>query len=229
MIFRRFKLHLQKKYIAFFAITPLLLITATVGVRCPLCNGAGELSSTPGMSEVELISSNYQVLLVSRDVCTTYIVYAYAITLTLKNNGAHDTSGYAKVILKDYTKGHVLDTQYLPVSVPGLSSVEDRYEVAFKAGLDQPSYTKVETLIQSGNFPCKICYGSGQVALGTWTLASALEKHFREITRTEHSYAPPAYNPPDIEDREIFWVPPPDDTATQPPVTSQGSYGDGAN
>jgi hypothetical protein len=209
-----FRVHLNKKHIAFFTVTPLLLLTSAISSECPVCSGSGQLSSTPGMRSVEILSSASKELLISRDVCTSYVVYAYTISLTLRNNGTSATNGYVKAVLKEYSTGKVLDSQYLPVNVPELSTVEDKYDIAFKAGLDQPTAAKVETMIEYGDFACKVCSGDGKIAIGSWLLARALEKNYQEVVRFEHIYTPPAYNPPDIEDAEIFWIPPPDDSGS---------------
>ena len=216
-----------KKYIAFFTVIPLLLILSTITAKCPVCRGTGKLSSTPGMKDVEMVSSTYKEILISRDVCTTYIVYSYTITLTLKNNGADATTGYVKAILKGYAKGNVLDSQYLPVSIPGQSTVEEKYDIAFKAGLDQPEAAKVETQLESGDFDCKICSGSGKVALNSWLLARTLENSYRSISLIEHEYTPAPYLPPDIEERETFYIPPPDSTSPDSEIPSQNSYDGG--
>ncbi len=216
------------KYIAFFTVVPLMIIASSISVLCPICGGSGSLSSTPGMANVQMVSSDFKEVLISRNVCSSYIVYEYMISLTIKNNGAEATTGWIKAVLKEYNKEKVLDTQYLPVEIPGLSTIESKYDIAFRAGLDQPLMAEVETEIESGNFADKICNGSGEISLNSWLLAKALEKSYREISRVEHVYVPLPYLPPDIEDIETFWMPPPDSASTDPttPPRDTGSGGD---
>ena len=218
----------SKKYIAFFALVPFLLAFSSITAKCPVCSGTGRLSSTPGMQYVQLISSDFKELQVSRDVCTSYIVYSYTITLTLKNDSNTHTNGYAKATLKTYSKGSILDSQYLPVNIPKQSTIEEKYDIAFRAsGLDQPEAAKVEVQLESGDFSCKICSGSGKVSINSWLLAKTLQNSYRELSVVEHQYTPAAYLPPDIEDAEIIYIPPPD--ATSPDVSSQApsSYNGG--
>jgi len=222
------KIRFNKKYIAFFACVPILLIFSSLTAKCPVCEGTGHLSSTPDMKYVQLISSDFKELQISRDVCTTYIVYSYTITLTLKNDGNTDTKGYAKAILKSYSKGSILDSQYLPVNIPKQSTIEEQYDIAFRAtGLDQAEAAKVEVQLESGDFDCKICSGSGKISINSWLLAKTLQNSYKEISIVEHQYTPAAYLPPDIEDGEIIYIPPPESASPALLSQDQNSYNGG--
>ncbi len=202
----RTKRKLPVKYMAFLTIVPLLVVTSLLQIKCPICEGTGHISSTPGMENVELTNFEYKELDIARDVCAQYIVYTYKITLSLKNNGPDDTSGYVKATLKEYRKSRVMDVQYLPVSIKGQSAVDVEYDVGFVSGLDEALKAEVDVEVQSGEFSDKTCNGTGKISLNSWLLANALKKSLKENTRVEKVFTPTPYVPPDIEDVEELWI-----------------------
>ena len=76
----------KKKYLAFFTVVPLLLITAVVKVPCPICGGTGVISNT-GMSQVRIINiaSTVQDIHVMEG-CLNYRIYNVEVKVTLQND-----------------------------------------------------------------------------------------------------------------------------------------------
>ena len=99
------RIRLQKKYIAFLTVVPLLLSTALIQVECPVCDGTGYVHSTPGMEDVELVDIDSEEVEVIRDACGMFLLYHYVIDLEFKNQGYQDTIGYIKLVLVDFTEG----------------------------------------------------------------------------------------------------------------------------
>jgi len=198
--------YFQKKYIAFVLVVALMSVSSLVKVECPVCQGTGLISTTPGMDRVVLDSSSYKELFISRDTCALFIVYGYEVTISLKNNGSSDTSGYVKCVLKEYQQARVLDTQYIPVSIPKESIVETSYDINFTTGLDVPLKAEVEIKVESGDFEDRTCGGSGRIPLNYLSLAGELGKQAEEQSRIERLYVPPPFVVPDIEEFEEIWM-----------------------
>src|SRR5450759_58186 len=103
----------QKKYLAFGVIVPMLLATAFIKVPCPVCKGTGNISST-GMENVTIVSESF-TLKTTGDVhgCVEYRAYVYDVVLTLKNASIDkDAVGYVMLGLVDSNDSKLLATQY---------------------------------------------------------------------------------------------------------------------
>ena len=192
MLVNKFKL--QKKYLAFFTIVPLLTATAFIKVPCPTCHGDGIVSST-GMDEVyvvKLISTEVSIFMIG---CDTYRVYQYDITMTLDNYADHDAGGYINLILIDYNTGHKLDTQFTVAEIPANTSVEHTCTVYFTASItiDRPNRTEIQTNVLKSNVECRTCAGTGRVALNTLALSRNLKDALIASQRIETPAIPPLF------------------------------------
>jgi hypothetical protein len=174
------KFRFQKKYLFFFPIVIILSATSIIHVDCPICEGTGRLEAMPYMENVEIISTESEELYKTAEICEAFIVYKYNLILELKNNGIDGAKGFVKMVLRDYTKGAVMDIQYLSVSIPGRTAVESTYVIYFGTALDVPGRTEVFAEV---------------VAL----LVNRLTDVFEEKARTVKEYKPPIYYPPDTE------------------------------
>ncbi len=183
---------LQKKYIAFLTVVPLLMVTALVPVDCPVCEGDGFLSSMPGMENVKLtrIQSNEKDIL--RDACSMYLMYNYDIILSLTNEGSDTVVGFVKLVLIDFSEGEALSTQYTVIEIPGESTLDIAYNVWFETGLDEPLKTEVNAEVLIGEVPDKTCNGTGKLSLNTLFLADSLKSSFQEISRVELPFTSPS-------------------------------------
>lgn len=184
------KFHFQKKYIAFFAIVPLLTTTALVKVNCPVCEGNGYVFSTPGIENVRLINVDSQEKSVLRDACGMFIMYNYDVMLSLMNDGSDTAVGWVKMVLIDFSEGKVLDTQYTVVEVAGGTSLDVAYNIWFKTGLDEPLKTEVNALVLHGEVPDITCDGTGKISINTWFLVKNLKNSFQEMSRVEKPIPP---------------------------------------
>jgi len=191
------KFKLQKKYLAFFTIVPLLAATAFIKAPCPTCHGEGIISNT-GMDEVyitQLTSNEVRIFLAG---CDTYRVYQYEITLTLENYADHDAGGYVNLALIDYFASLKLDTQYIIVQVPAHTSVEHVCYIYFMTGntIDLPNRTDIQAEVLKNNMDCKACSGTGGVALNAW----ALSRNIRDVLLAGQRVDTPAMPPLWVEE-----------------------------
>ena len=183
----------QKKYVAFFTVVPLLLLTAFIKKPCPVCNGTGEISTT-GMGQVEIL--NVDASLKSIGViegCVNFIAYNYSVTLTLQNSGKLvDASGYVKLGLLDYTTSKTLATQYVLVSVPADMVLTTTFDATFMVGVDAPkTNTQVRADVILNNAPCEACNGTGRVALNQLPLLNAMKKAYAAKQLVSTAPVPP--------------------------------------
>lgn len=182
---------LQKKYVAFLTVVPLLMVTALIPVDCPVCEGDGFLSSMPGIENVKLtdIQSNEKDIL--RDACSMYLMYNYDIILSLTNEGSNTAVGFVKLVLIDLSEGKALSTQYTVIEIAGESTLDVAYNVWFGTGLDEPLKTEVNAEVLIGEIPDRTCNGTGKVSLNTLFLADSLKSSFQEVSRSERPFMLP--------------------------------------
>jgi len=185
------KYSFQKKYVAFLAIVPLLVVTTLVKVDCPICDGHGLVNSTPSMEKVQIIESEGKELYVTRTACGPFIVYQYDVMVSLLNEGSDEAEGWLRMIHKDMLKDKVLDTQYVAVSIPGETLLDMTYTVWFGAGYEAPGRTEVCVEVIVGEVPDLVCNGTGKIPLNTLFLTNWLKDSFDEIVRVEQEYKPP--------------------------------------
>ncbi len=191
---RLMRRHLTASVLAFFTITPLLLVTALIRVPCPVCGGSGTVSNLPGMEGVRVLESSFKLLEREKDACGVYTVWRYALTLRLLNEGDVPAKGWLKASLLDTTKpagNNEVDAQYLAVDMPPQAVFTSEYSVVFGTGLDEPGKTDVKVEPLLGEVPDVACGGSGRVALNALPFVSSVRTHLQEIARAESEYHPP--------------------------------------
>ncbi len=190
---------IQKKYLAFLTVVPIIAVTSLLQVTCPVCKGTGSLASDPEMENVELVSSQSREVYVTREICGQFIAYKYELSLDLQNHGDVDAEGWVKLILKNIPASTVMDIQYIWVTIPAKSATQADYTVWFGTGVDVPGTTEVQAEVIDGQVPDQVCGGTGKISLNTWLLAEAFKDNFSEVVRVYKQYIPPRYYPPPTE------------------------------
>ncbi len=183
-----------KKYVAFFAIVPLLLTTAMVKVDCPIDGGTGMVSSAPGMENVLITNSESQWKADARNLnsCSAYIMYLYDVTLTAVNKGDIDTWGYVRLTLVDLLSGEAVDTEYVVLEIPAQTSLDLSYTIWFQSKKDlRLLRSEVNTQVVIEDVPCLTSKGTGKIPLNSWPVVNALKDTFNELGRQQISYNPP--------------------------------------
>ncbi len=191
-MFRIRDFRFQKKYIAFFTVIPVLLLSALIRVPCPVCEGAGYVSST-GMRWVSINDIKATTGGVYLAFCGVYRIYITDISLELQNNSDTDANGQLSLILVDYKNGNVLDNQYVAVSVPAHMQTNAVYTVYFQTNVDDPQTVKVTAKVVSGDVADKACNGSGKVPLNSWPVYSSTKD--RLLKSQEQAVVVPAFQP----------------------------------
>tara|TARA_B100001971_G_scaffold213175_1_gene245756 strand:+ start:1682 stop:2296 length:615 start_codon:yes stop_codon:yes gene_type:complete len=194
---RSAKFRFQKKYAAFLTVVPLLIITSLVQIDDPVTNGTGVLASAEGMENVRLANSQSYMQYAMSDICDAYFVYKYDITLSLVNDGPDEAQGWVKLILRDFTKGTVMDIQYISVEIPGLTPIDVTYPVWFTTAPMVARASEVHAELASGDIPYGD--GSGKTSLNSWLLVNAFKNKFQEKARLVGEFKPPIYYSPDTE------------------------------
>ena len=191
---------LQKKYIAFFAVVPLLSLTGLIQAECPVCEGTGYVSGAPGMENVVIIKTESTQKYASRDMsmCDLYVMYLYDVILSVVNKGEDDTWGYVRLSLVDQVRGEVIDRQYVILRIPGNTSLDVSYTIWFQSEDDTVMYlTKVDAVPVIDEVEDITCNGSGKLPLNSWLVANGLKDNFKELGREQVYYQPPPILDPD--------------------------------
>ena len=190
----RFKPLFKPGVIAFFAVVPVLLVTALVTVPDPVCGGTGFINGTPGVENVKIVDMSYKEVQSTRDACGVYNVYKYTVTLQLLNEGSDEAAGWLKVALVDVTKAegnNIVDTQFVQMDVPAQTLVTGTYSVVFGTGLDAPNRVTVRAEVVVGDVPDPTCNGTGRIPLNAWPFVDGLRVHFNEVAREAQKFNPP--------------------------------------
>lgn len=196
----------QKKYMAFFTVVPLLVLTGLIQMECPVCEGSGYVSGSPGMENVVIIKSEHNQRYVNRDMnmCGMYVMYLYDVQISAVNKGAEDTWGYVKLTLVDLKQGKVVDNQYVILEVPAGMSLDVSFTVWFLSEEDillLRDEVRCEVVIDE--VPDITCRGKGRLPLNSWFVANGLKDTFIELGRESVHYTPPmAFDPADEQ-----WIP----------------------
>ncbi len=178
----KIKSKIQKRYVAFFTVVPLLLLLAVVQAPCPVCDGSGNIYNNR-MGQVAIVSVDSSLRTVGTiEGCVNYIIYTYDVVLTMENHGeVLDASGYVRLGLVDYTTNTLMGSQYTLVEVPASSLVQTFTTTQFVIGLDSPRTTAVTAEIALGDSDCQACGGKGSVAFNNVPLINGMKKSFAEV------------------------------------------------
>jgi hypothetical protein len=180
--------------IAFFSVVPVLVVTALITAPCPVCNGTGQVNSTPGTEHVSILEFDYFEQQVQRDTCGVYIVFRYGASMSLLNEGEEDVDAWFQLTLFDMAReepNNIVDTQYLQIHIPAKRVVNNSFSVVFGTGSDDPRRTEVRAEVVMGGVPDKTCNGTGRVSLNAWPFINALKTSFAEVIREVNPYHPP--------------------------------------
>jgi len=182
---------LQKKYIAFLTVVPLLTVTALVNVTCPVCEGDGFVTSGWNMEQVRLDDIQSKEEAVLRHACDMFLMYEYTVWLSLSNDASEEAVGWIKMVLVDFTEGRPLATLYVVVEIPGQTTLDIAYNVWFSTALDEELITEVKAEVITGEIEDVTCNGTGRVSLNSLPLINSLESKLKETARVEKPFAPP--------------------------------------
>lgn len=183
---------IQKKYIAFFGIVPMLLATALIQVPCPECGGTGTVSST-GMANVIVTRLAYTTDIIPIVGCNTYVAYNTSVNLTVLNTGGEDANGYITLALQDATKGTVITTQDVTVAVAAGTQVEYNFNVTFRVYIENPPITNVVAQVDQSDVPCKACNGTGKIPLNSWPFINIMKDSLKATQRNVQPWTPPVW------------------------------------
>jgi hypothetical protein len=183
----------QKKYLAFFTVVPLLLITTFVEVDCPVCDGTGIVSNSLGMENVIIKNIESEEIGTMYHACGMFLMYGYEVNITLENQGEQDAIGWLKLVLIDYVKGTPEDNRYTVVEVPANSAWEFEFSVWFQSNHDEKRVTEVKAVVLTGEVPDETCDGTGKIALNTYPLINNLKDQFKQTYKAEVPWVPPAF------------------------------------
>jgi hypothetical protein len=183
----------QKKYLAFFTVVPLLIVTTFVQVNCPVCDGSGIVSNSLGMEKVEIVEIESEEIGTMYHACGMFLMYGYKVNITLKNVGGEDAIGWLKMVLIDFEEGVPTDNRYTVVEVPAESAWEYEFSVWFQSNHDEKRVTEVQAAILTGEVPDETCDGTGKIAMNTYPLINNLKDQFQELYRAEVPWVPPAF------------------------------------
>jgi hypothetical protein len=181
----------QKKYIAFFTVVPLLIVTTIIQVNCPVCGGTGHMTSNPGMENVRLVDIESEETATMYNACGMFLFYQYAVKLTVENSGDEPAIGWMKMVLIDFVEGKPMDTQYKVIEVPEQTSSIIEYSVWFVSNHDEKKVTEVDTSILTGDIPDDTCDATGKIPINTWPLINNLKDKFQELVQTQIPWVPP--------------------------------------
>jgi hypothetical protein len=182
---------MQKKQIAFFGITGILIVSTFIKVPCPVCDGTGSVATSSHMDQLFFSNLQTELKFLNPDFCIGYTMYEYEINITLTNDASEDADGWISLLLKATSTGKVLDTQYMGVDVPGKTTTVDTFTVYFKTQYDQTQDVFIEPSVNLGQVECLTCGGRGRLPLNVWFVAVGIKSSLAQITKSQTSFEPP--------------------------------------
>jgi hypothetical protein len=182
----------NKKYLAFFATVPVLVAVSLVQVTCPICQGSGVVSILPGMENIHIMQVDGEQRVAVQNICEMYTLFQYDVTVRLTNSSYEDVDGWLKLVLRDYSKGTMLDRQYVAVSIPALSTVDASFKAWFRTGVDVPATIEVHAEPVIDNIADDACNGTGKLPLNLWLVVNSLKGSLQEVAREDQEFNPPA-------------------------------------
>ena len=182
----------NKKYLAFFTVIPLLSALSLIQVPCPVCDGTGVVDITPGMENVHVMQVDGEQRAAIQNICEMYTLFQYDVTVRLTNSSYQDVDGWLKLVLRDYTKGTILDRQYVTVSIPAMSTADASFKAWFKTGIDVPATIEVHAEPVIDSIPDDACNGTGRLPLNVYLVVNNLKGSLKEVAREGQEFTPPA-------------------------------------
>ena len=190
------KIFFPKKYIAFFGITGIVLVTTLIKVPCPVCDGTGKISTAVGMENVFLFDLQTDLKYANPDFCMGYTLYEYDIDMTLTNSGAEKATGWIKLVLKNTYQGDALDIKYVPVEIPKEATVGSSFTTWFTTAYYVSQDVTVDATVEFGGVKDLTCSGTGSLPLNVSLLARAIKSSLLRAVRVEQQFKPPPYEIP---------------------------------
>ncbi len=187
-----FQGRLSKKYVAFFTVVPLLIVLSLIHVTCPICDGTGAVSVAPGMENVHIMQVDGSQITAVQNICEMFTLFQYDVTVRLTNTSFEKVDGWLKLVLRDYSKGIMLDRQYVAVHIPAEATADIGFKVWFRTGIDVPITIEVHAEQVTDNVPDDVCNGSGKLPLNMWLVVNNLKGTLKEISRENQEFTPPA-------------------------------------
>ncbi len=187
------KFKVQKKYIAFFVIVPLLVATAFVGLPCPVCNGTGVVSSN-GTAGVQLTKLNYRETSTYIAACDNFRAYMFHIDVDLDNTSETDVAeGWIAFNLITAGSGILIDTKYGLISLQPQESGTYGFDTSFVVDftVDESNATYITAQVLRGDVPDNACNGTGRVSLNEFLLKRQMSDSFRSEQKAFRPYVPP--------------------------------------
>ena len=68
---------MQKKQIAFFGITGILIVSTFIKVPCPVCDGTGSVATSSHMDQLFFSNLQTELKFLNPDFCIGYTMYEY--------------------------------------------------------------------------------------------------------------------------------------------------------
>ena len=167
--------NVQKKYLAFGIIVPLLLATAFIKVPCPVCHGTGDISNT-GMKDVTIVSDSFG-LKTPVDVvgCVNYRLFVCDVVMTLQNSSQDiDAVGYVLLGLVDSKTSMLLALQPYVIVAPKNTEYTLSFTISFTTTLESSRDVIVTGKILDTPIPCPVCGGTGRLSLNRLPLVNLL-------------------------------------------------------
>ena len=187
------KIKIQKKYIAFFVIVPLLIATAFVGLPCPVCDGTGTVSST-GTTGVQIKKLNYRETSTYIAACEVYRAYLFHIDVDLDNTSETDTAeGWIAFNLVASGAGTIIDTKYGLISLKPMESGTYGFDATFFVdfSVDESNATYITAQVIKGDVADNACNGTGRVSLNEFFLKQYLSDSYTSEQKAFRPYVPP--------------------------------------
>jgi len=181
---------LQKKFVVFFTVVPLLTITAMVQVDCPVCEGRGTISGSRGMENVRITEFDSRARHVMKDACIDWVTYLYDVTLSLQNEGADAAQGWIKLVLMDTREDKIMSIRFLSVEVPAQIKQRNAYLIYFGSDTYEQLRTEVYAEVIIGEITDITCNGTGKVSLNELFFVNTLKHTLQETVQIQHPYRP---------------------------------------
>lgn len=163
-----------------------------ISLPCPICDGCGGVDIAPGMEDVHVMRVSGTQITSVVNVCEMYTLFQYDVTVKLTNTGFDDVDGWLKMVLRDYSKGTMLDRQYVTVCVPAETTIDVNFKIWFRTGFDVPITIEVHAESVTESIPDDVCSGTGRLPLNMWLMVSHLRGTLMEASREHQEFIPPA-------------------------------------
>lgn len=192
-------------YLIFSLVVVVLVLTAAIQIKCPICGGTGTMNATPGMEYVDIVSSRNELKGVIINGCDMYIMYQFILSLKVANSSLAEATGWIKTELMDMRNKRVMDKKYIPITVPPAINrdvpylMDIQYSIWYESTLDNEKYIDVKCEVLTEGIEDNTCKGTGKIPLNTLLLVNAMDKKLKEAGAIVVPYQPPPWYIPSFE------------------------------